>query len=223
MVVCIAVGTFEPGIEIWNLDVMDPLEPTAVLGGYAGDPTKKKKKNPTFKPGSHIDGVLGLSWNQVYRVALASASGDNTVKIWDVTTQKCSGTFTHHSDKVQSVQWHHQQAWLLASGGFDKMVALIDCRTGSVSGSYQLGADIEVLFLLLIHSYNDRYMYMYVCSPWCGIPFLAITCMLRWRMVKLCVWIYAIQLLHFPLSKLMRKLYPQLHLVIKYQVHSSIS
>ena len=29
----VAVGTFQPSIEIWNLDVMDPLEPTAILGG----------------------------------------------------------------------------------------------------------------------------------------------------------------------------------------------
>ena len=30
----VAVGTFHPSIEIWNLDVIDPLEPTAVLGGF---------------------------------------------------------------------------------------------------------------------------------------------------------------------------------------------
>jgi periodic tryptophan protein 1 len=27
-----AVGTFNPAIEIWNLDVLDPLEPSATLG-----------------------------------------------------------------------------------------------------------------------------------------------------------------------------------------------
>jgi hypothetical protein len=29
----VAVGTFRPGIEIWDLDVIDPLEPSRILGG----------------------------------------------------------------------------------------------------------------------------------------------------------------------------------------------
>lgn len=39
-----AVGTFEPAIEIWNLDVLDPLEPTATLGGYKEKDKKAGKK-----------------------------------------------------------------------------------------------------------------------------------------------------------------------------------
>jgi len=33
----VAVGTFDPTIEIWNLDVLDPLEPSASLGWYFFD------------------------------------------------------------------------------------------------------------------------------------------------------------------------------------------
>jgi hypothetical protein len=29
----VAIGTFDPAIEIWDLDVVDALQPTAVLGG----------------------------------------------------------------------------------------------------------------------------------------------------------------------------------------------
>ena len=51
----VAVGSMEPGIELWALDVMDAVEPLATLGGRLGPavpadaaedgaPTKKKKK-----------------------------------------------------------------------------------------------------------------------------------------------------------------------------------
>lgn len=103
----IAVGTFNPEIEIWNLDVLDPLEPTATLGGAAPGMIKPKKKGKKGQEpevelleGSHEGAVMSLSWNRSYRQALASGSADCTVKIWDVTTQACSHTFTHHTDKV---------------------------------------------------------------------------------------------------------------------------
>lgn len=40
-----AVGTFDPAIEIWNLDVLDPLEPSAVLGGVDKTSKNGKKKS----------------------------------------------------------------------------------------------------------------------------------------------------------------------------------
>jgi periodic tryptophan protein 1 len=65
----IAVGTFNPAIEIWNLDVLDPLEPTAVLGGVIDEKqhTKNKKKGKKgsrddLRIGSHEDAVMSLSW-----------------------------------------------------------------------------------------------------------------------------------------------------------------
>jgi periodic tryptophan protein 1 len=98
-----AVGTFSPAIEIWNLDILDPLEPTATLGGQIISKKKKGKKKssaPTYRPGSHEGAVMSLSWNKTYRQMLASGSADTSVKIWDVTTQACSHTFDHHRDKV---------------------------------------------------------------------------------------------------------------------------
>lgn len=37
----VAVGTFDPEIEIWNLDIIDPMYPNAILGK---NESKKKKK-----------------------------------------------------------------------------------------------------------------------------------------------------------------------------------
>ena len=147
----IAVGTFSPAIEIWNLDVLDPLEPTAILGGDNPEFGKKQqkkikgKKMSAFLPGSHEAAVMSLSWNSTFRQALASGSADNTVKIWDVTTQACSHTFTHHTDKVQSVSWHPSEAWLLATGAFDRTIGLIDARTATTTSACNLESDIESL------------------------------------------------------------------------------
>jgi periodic tryptophan protein 1 len=154
----IAVGTFSPAIEIWNLDVLDPLEPTAILGGENTAATfqKKQKQNkngkksktiqqvaPTYLPGSHEAAVMSLSWNSTFRQALASGSADKTVKIWDITTQACSHTFTHHTDKVQSVSWHSTEAWLLATGSFDRTIGLVDARSASTTTACTLGSDLE--------------------------------------------------------------------------------
>jgi len=120
----VAVGSFEPGIEIWNLDVMNALEPTLVLGGMdtsgaeedwmrqmptsstiggsktgGGKKKKKKKKgakaNNGLRDGSHTDAVMGLSWNAVHAQVLASGSADGTVKLWDVT--QTSGDYVRPS------------------------------------------------------------------------------------------------------------------------------
>jgi periodic tryptophan protein 1 len=147
----VAVGTFDPAIEIWNLDVLDAVEPSAVLGGIDQSKSKKtsKKKKATsaakqaYLPGSHEGAVMSLSWNHKYRQALASGSADNTLKIWDVTSQTCSYTFKHHQDKVNSVCWHPDEAWLLASSSFDKTLSLVDCRSVSVGFGGHLAADSE--------------------------------------------------------------------------------
>jgi periodic tryptophan protein 1 len=158
----IAVGTFEPTIEIWNLDVVDCLEPTLTLGGYAPvkeddklayiSPAarrhvrrkrKKKTKKPELKPGSHTTSVLGLSWNRHHRQILSSCSADNTIKLWDVTKQQCLQTYTYHQDKVQSVKWHPTEANILLSGSFDKTVCILDVRHQKPVASWRVSADVE--------------------------------------------------------------------------------
>ena len=96
----VAVGTFNTGIEIWNLDVLSALEPVCILGGEdtsaadelmrinmarAASGKKLKKKAGSMggglRPGSHNDAVMALSWNKVHRQVLASGSADKTVKV----------------------------------------------------------------------------------------------------------------------------------------------
>lgn len=164
-----AVGTFGPGIEIWNLDVLNALEPSCVLGGddtsmadtimrhnMMNTANKSKTKlhipaGPKLKRGSHTDAVMALSWNKVHRQVIASGSADCTVKLWDVTQPDSNaGTFSHHKDKVQSVLWHPQEGTLLATGSYDRTVALVDARGGGGSPQdsvkrVKIPADCEAL------------------------------------------------------------------------------
>ena len=155
-----AVGSFEPGIEIWNLDMLDTVEPTVTLGGadYEAsrkvDSKKKKKKKKKIdhppdipvKEGSHKDAVLGLAWNQEFCNVLASGSADCTIKIWDITTQRATQTMTIHGDKVQAVKWRPVEACLLLSGGFDKNIFLSDLRsTEKNAPRWSISADVEAI------------------------------------------------------------------------------
>jgi periodic tryptophan protein 1 len=83
-----AVSTFEAEIEIWDLDVLDALQPVATLGGHTGDAgnrepeirSRKRRNKEGWLPGSHTDSVLSLAWNAAYRNVLASGSADKSIK-----------------------------------------------------------------------------------------------------------------------------------------------
>lgn len=160
-----AVGTFDPGIEIWNLDVLNALEPSCILGGedtsmadeimrhniLNSSAMKKREqkgvapRGSSLKMGSHTGAVMALSWNKVHRQVLASGSADCTVKLWDVTKADIASTMKHHKDKVQSVIWHPQEGTLLATGSYDRTVALVDARNSENVKRVKLPADCEAL------------------------------------------------------------------------------
>uniref|UniRef100_A0A7S4DP22 Anaphase-promoting complex subunit 4 WD40 domain-containing protein n=1 Tax=Lotharella globosa TaxID=91324 RepID=A0A7S4DP22_9EUKA len=155
----VAVGTFEPGIEIWDLDVVGGIEPVATLGGRNAPPppssssfgSKKKRgggglKDSIFgkiKKGSHRMGVMSLSWNRHNRAHLASGSADRTLKCWDLSKQKCLSTYTHHKNKVQCVQWNPKEAFFLLSGGYDQRCACLDVRDQKSTKYFQVDGEVQ--------------------------------------------------------------------------------
>ncbi|GFO28306.1 periodic tryptophan protein 1 homolog [Plakobranchus ocellatus] len=130
----VAMGTMEPDIGIWDLDVVDSLEPVAVLQGNRPE-AKKKKKKKLEKKGTlgqgHSDAVLDLSWNSHVRNVLASASADKTVCLWDLSKGEVVSVLGHHQQQVQCASWHPQESQTLLTGSFDNYAAVIDCRDPS--------------------------------------------------------------------------------------------
>lgn len=80
---------------------------------------KAKKRKKYYNEGSHIDSVLCLSIHPTEVNYLASGSADKTVKIWDISNQKCVRDIKNHKDKVQVLEWNKQDPNMILSAGFD--------------------------------------------------------------------------------------------------------
>lgn len=160
----IAVGMMSPEIEVWDLDVVDSMYPTAILGQQPEDQgdevtessstksSKKKaksKKKKKQKPNSthHIDAVLSLAVNPHHRSLLASGSADTTVKLWDLNTGTCAKSYSMHSGKVTALDWHPSESRstiLLSGSADDYTVFTTDMRApDAVAPKWVVEADVE--------------------------------------------------------------------------------
>jgi periodic tryptophan protein 1 len=152
-----AIGTMSPEIEIWNLDVVDSMYPDAILGQEPtddksketnGDSTKtklkKKKKKAKANDEYHVDAVLALAANRHHRNLLASASADETVKLWDLNTLKCAKSYKMHTGKVCALDWHPTESTVLLSGSYDRSVVATDMRAPDATApKWTVDSDVE--------------------------------------------------------------------------------
>ncbi|KAF2270619.1 WD40 repeat-like protein [Lojkania enalia] len=149
----VAVGTMDPNIELWDLDVVDSMYPSAILGQGAEDATaaenpkkKKKKKSKKANDDYHVDAVLSLAANRHHRNLLASSSADKTIKLWDLNTTKCAKSYTYHTDKVCSVAWHSNESTILLSGSYDRTVVAADMRAPEAKAPrWGVESDVEAV------------------------------------------------------------------------------
>ncbi|KAK3985952.1 WD40-repeat-containing domain protein [Cladorrhinum sp. PSN332] len=149
----VAIGTFDPDIEIWDLDTVDCMYPNAILG-QGGNPEqqdgekkkKKKKKSKKANDEYHVDAVLALAANRKHRNLLASGSADKTIKLWDLHTAKCAKSYSYHTDKVCSLSWHTLESTVLLSGSYDRTAAIADMRApGELPTRVGVESDIETV------------------------------------------------------------------------------
>ncbi|KAE9596435.1 putative transcription factor WD40-like family [Lupinus albus] len=125
----IAVGSMEPSIEIWDLDVIDEVQPCVILGGILHKNNKKgNKKSIKYKHDSHTDSVLSLAWNKEYRNILASASK----ALGFVNNQpSCIASKTPKTGAVFSISFSEDNPFLLAIGGSEGKLEVWDTLSES--------------------------------------------------------------------------------------------
>jgi periodic tryptophan protein 1 len=153
----VAVGTFDPDIEVWDLDLVESMYPDAILGAAADKGNelhspakkgkKKKKKQKVANDKFHVDAVMCLSANRLQRNLLLSGSADSTIKLWDLTagsSSSCVKSYSSHKDKVSAIQWHPTEAFYALSGSYDRVVTVMDFRTTNGTGAnWKFDSDIE--------------------------------------------------------------------------------
>lgn len=131
-----AIGSMTPVIDIWDLDVVNCLEPAFTLGQQGS----RRKRIPRI---GHADAVLDLAWNRNFHHILASGSVDKTAILWDLDEGKPHTILKDFKEKVQCLKWHESEAQTLLAGSCDKTAKVFDCRSDSTFKTWNLNGEAE--------------------------------------------------------------------------------
>lgn len=162
----IAVGTFEPEIELWDLDLLDAALPLMTLKQMKGTATPAGKQ-PEDAPTGHSDAVMSMAWNALRPGLLLSSSADGTVILWNLMDGLGHARFTHHisgtkkastkpsastkklsvTAKVQCVRWHPRIPTVFCTAAFDRRLCIVDAARSAQdddNGSLEHGSEMVI-------------------------------------------------------------------------------
>lgn len=105
-------------------------------------PSRDSKPNPEIELVGHQSEGYGLSWSPHNLGHLATASEDQTVRLWDTTqasksVRRLSETrkYEHHSAIVNDVQYHPLHSSLIGTVSDDQTLQILDTRNASTTQS----------------------------------------------------------------------------------------
>jgi len=117
----LVVGLADGVLELWDLDIIDPVQPVSTLG-------------------HHTDSVTSLHLNPNIITVLASGSADQTVSIWDMDLSKNVHSYTFENIVTQ-VQFNpcSSQKNMLCTLTEEAWMNWVDCREEKVVKKVDLG------------------------------------------------------------------------------------
>ncbi|KAF1845315.1 WD40 repeat-like protein [Cucurbitaria berberidis CBS 394.84] len=151
-------------IKVWNRKEMWPTDdtyPSSTIKSSARFPSyiinmqeQVENSHLHFKPLQPYSLIMTLEGHgaavnaiQILDGQIVSASGDRSVKVWDVRTGACTRTFSGHSKGIACVQFDGRR---IVSGSSDETVRIFDRATGAevacLSGHTNLVRTVQAQF-----------------------------------------------------------------------------
>ncbi|GMR46100.1 hypothetical protein PMAYCL1PPCAC_16295, partial [Pristionchus mayeri] len=144
----LAVGTMSGSLEVWDLDVVNSVEPVIILEAEGAGKKKKKKGGRKKRDGTaqgHIDAVLSCRWNRQMPHVMASGDAAGVLVLWDIDEAKPATVIDATAQGgIQSMGWHPVESSVLLTGSMGGFVDARDCRSDKVAAQWNLGgAQVE--------------------------------------------------------------------------------
>ncbi|KAM0746748.1 WD40 repeat-like protein [Meredithblackwellia eburnea MCA 4105] len=98
------------------------------------DAARESQWDPDYSPKSfraHNNAIFDLAWSNDDTL-LATASGDQTVKLYDTATQVCISTFVGHTCTIKNVAWDPFDPHMLSTASRDGTIHVWDSRVSPV-------------------------------------------------------------------------------------------
>lgn len=106
------VGTFLKEIEIWDLDLGDPIEPLQTLKGHSGS-------------------ITSLQIHPVRNNIMASGCSSGEIRIWNTVSLSQVDQLPTDSKEVHTIKWNPENESVLAAHSGERMVRFFDLKASS--------------------------------------------------------------------------------------------
>ncbi|BGP16592.1 hypothetical protein JCM10213_000494 [Rhodosporidiobolus nylandii] len=105
---------------------------------------------------AHDNAIFDLAWSGDDQF-LATASGDQTTRLWDVRTQTCVGILSGHTCTIKSISWDPSSPHMLSTASRDGSIRVWDRRVQAKYGAAGGGEGEEELGVATVNQIKNAH------------------------------------------------------------------